>query len=104
MQCIPRATSEQSLPAPTGCDINKQNSGEIRKFINSDFRAFCMKKYTIDREDMLLKLKSNYSISKFWLFWTCKCLVYATEFSIYCHDIVKYICRISVVDFSSLAI
>ena len=43
--------------------INKQNSGETCKFINSDFRAF-FKKYTIDREDMLLKLKFNYS-SKF---------------------------------------
>ena len=51
-------------PAPY---INKQNSGETRKFINSDFRAFCLKKYTIRREDMLLKLKFNYS-SKFWLF------------------------------------
>ena len=47
--------------------INKQNGSETCKFINSDFRAFCLKKYTIDREDMLLKLKSNYS-SKFWLF------------------------------------
>ena len=51
-------------PAPY---INKQNGGETRKFINSDFRAFCLKKYTIGREDMLLKLKFNYS-SKFWLF------------------------------------
>ena len=41
--------------------INKQNSGESCKFVNSDFRAFCLKKYTIDREDMLLKLKFNYS-------------------------------------------
>ena len=32
--------------------INKQNGGETCKFINSDFRAFCLKKYTIDREDM----------------------------------------------------
>ena len=72
-------------PAPY---INKQNGDETRKFINSDFRAFCLKKYTIGREDMLLKLKFNYS-SKFWLFWTCKYLVYAIEFSIYCHDIVK---------------
>ena len=47
--------------------INKQNGGESCKFENSDFRAFCLKKYTIDREDMLLKLKFNYS-SKFWLF------------------------------------
>ena len=30
-------------PAPY---INKQNGGETRKFINSDFRAFCLKKYT----------------------------------------------------------
>ena len=52
---------------------------------------------------MLLELKFNYS-SKFWLFWTCKCLVYAVKFSIYCHDIVKYNYRISVVDFSFLAI
>ena len=37
------------------------------KFINLDFRAFCLKKYTIDREDMILKLKFNY-LSKFWLF------------------------------------
>ena len=51
-------------PAPY---INKQNGGETRKFINSDFRAFCLKKYTIGREDMLLKLKFNYS-SKFQLF------------------------------------
>ena len=51
-------------PAPY---INKQNGGETRKFINSDFRAFCLKKYTIGREDMLLKLKFNYS-SKSWLF------------------------------------
>ena len=51
-------------PAPY---INKQNGGETRKFINSHFRAFCLKKYTIGREDMLLKLKFNYS-SKFWLF------------------------------------
>ena len=43
--------------------INKQNGGESCKFVNSDFRAFCLKKYTIDREDMLLKLKFNYSIS-----------------------------------------
>ena len=41
--------------------INKQNGGESCKFVNSDFRAFCLKKYTIDREDMLLKLKFNYS-------------------------------------------
>ena len=47
--------------------INKQNGGESCKFVNSDFRAFCLKKYTIDREDMLLKLKFNYS-NKFWLF------------------------------------
>ena len=47
--------------------INKQNGGESCKFINSDFRAFCLKNYTIDKEDMLLKLKFNYS-SKFWLF------------------------------------
>ena len=47
--------------------INKQNGGESCKFENSDFRAFCLKKYTIDKEDMLLKLKFNYS-SKFWLF------------------------------------
>ena len=40
--------------------INKQNGGESCKFENSDFRAFCLKKYTIDREDMLLKLKFNY--------------------------------------------
>ena len=51
-------------PAPY---INKQNGGETRKSINSDFRAFCLKKYTISREDMLLKLKFKYS-SKFWLF------------------------------------
>ena len=51
-------------PAPY---MNKQNGGETRKFINSDFRAFCLKKYTISREDMPLKLKFNYS-SKFWLF------------------------------------
>ena len=44
--------------------INKQNGGESCKFVNSDFRAFCLKKYTIDREDTLLKLKFNYS-SKF---------------------------------------
>ena len=44
--------------------INKQNGGESCKFVNSDFRAFYLKKYTIDREDMLLKLKFNYS-SKF---------------------------------------
>ena len=30
-------------PAPY---LNKQNGGETRKFINSDFRAFCLKKYT----------------------------------------------------------
>ena len=47
--------------------MNKQNGGETCKFINSDFRAFCLKKYTINREDMLVKLKYNYS-SKFWLF------------------------------------
>ena len=47
--------------------INKQNGGKTGKFINSDFRAFCLKKYTIGREDVLLKLKFNYS-SKFWLF------------------------------------
>ena len=47
--------------------INKQNGGETCKSINSDFRAFCLKKYTINREDMLLKLKFYYS-SKFWLF------------------------------------
>ena len=35
------------------------------KFINSDFRAFCLKKYTIGREDVLLKFKYS---SKFWLF------------------------------------
>ena len=40
--------------------INKQNGGESCKFENSEFRAFCLKKYTIDREDMLLKLKFNY--------------------------------------------
>ena len=44
--------------------INKQNGGESCKFVNSDFRAFCLNKYTIDREDTLLKLKFNYS-SKF---------------------------------------
>ena len=44
--------------------ISKQNGGESWKFVNSDFRAFCLTKYTIDREDMLLKLKFNYS-SKF---------------------------------------
>ena len=59
-----RATSEQLLPAPY---INKQNGGKTRKFINSDFRAFCLKKYTIGREDVLPKLKFNCS-SKFWLF------------------------------------
>ena len=37
--------------------INKQNGGESCKFINLDFRAFCLKKYKIDKEDMLLKLK-----------------------------------------------
>ena len=47
--------------------INKQNGGESCKFVNSDFRAFCLKKYTIDREDKLLKLKFDYS-SKFWPF------------------------------------
>ena len=41
--------------------INKQNGGESCKFVNSDFRVFCLKKYTIDREDMPLKLKFNYS-------------------------------------------
>ena len=85
----PLATSEQLFPARTGCDINKQNGGETCKFINSDFRAFCLKKYTIGRENVLLKLKFNYS-SKLWLFWTCKCLVYAIKLSIYYHDIVKY--------------
>ena len=30
-------------PAPY---INKQNGGKTGKFINSDFRAFCLKKYT----------------------------------------------------------
>ena len=80
--------------------INKQNGGESCKFENSDFRAFCLKKCTIDREDMLLKLKFNYS-SKFWLLLTCKCLVYAIKFSIYCH-VVKYNYRKS--DFSFLAI
>ena len=95
----PRATSKQLLPAPTGSVyIKKQNGGETRKFVNSDVRAFCLKKYTIGREDMWI------CSSKFWLFWTCKCLVYAIEFSIYCHDIVKCNCRISVVDFSFLAI
>ena len=49
MQCIPRATSEQLLPAPTSYVINKQNGGEICKFIITDFRAFCLKKYTIGR-------------------------------------------------------
>ena len=41
--------------------INKQNGGKTGKFINSDFRAFCLKKYTIDREHMLVKLQFNYS-------------------------------------------
>ena len=54
-------------PLRPASHINKQNGGETRKFINSDFRAFCLKKYTIGREDMLLKLKFNYS-SKLWLF------------------------------------
>ena len=30
MQCIPRATSEQLLPAPPAANINKQNGGETR--------------------------------------------------------------------------
>ena len=28
--------------------INKQNGGESCNFVNSNFRAFCLKKYTID--------------------------------------------------------
>ena len=48
------------------CAIPRSNAKSC-KFINSDFRAFCLKKYTINREDMRVKLKYNYS-SKFWLF------------------------------------
>ena len=60
-------TSVDKIPTCSAAYINKQNGGESCKFENSDFRAFCLKKYTIDREDMILKLKFNYS-SKFWLF------------------------------------
>ena len=68
--------------------INKQNGSESCKFVNSDFRVFCLKKYTLDSEDMLLKLTFIYS-SKFRLFRTCKCFVYPKKFSIYCH-VEKY--------------
>ena len=43
--------------------INKQNGGESCKFENSDFRAFCLKKYTIAREDMLLKQNLTIQVS-----------------------------------------
>ena len=40
-------------PLRSAAYINKQNGGETGKFINSDFRAFCLKKCTIGGEDML---------------------------------------------------
>ena len=43
--------------------INKQNGGESCKFVNSDFQAFYLKKYTIDREDMFLKLNLTIQVS-----------------------------------------
>ena len=43
--------------------ISRQNGGETCKFINSDFRAFCLKKYPIDREDMLLKSSGYFELA-----------------------------------------
>ena len=51
-------------PAPY---INKQNGGETRKFNKLGFSSILFEEIHIGREDMLLKLKFNYS-SKFWLF------------------------------------